>query len=179
MFSEVLSKKEYWNWLLWLRLPELQANKRDTGTWSIFHSLLIKQMSSVKMSGESCSLRLFLLNLTTEMKTLWTSELLKAAPVKTEIRSSQFLFVSFRKAKLHQPVCVYSSLILSDHILLLLALWDHIQCFFQSLDYDQTGTVWHHRRFYFILGYMCVFLLQTKSWQIDDKFWMAFEVNFH
>lgn len=51
--------------------------------------------------------------------------------------------------------------------------------FFGGLDYDQTGTAWHDRRFCFILGYVCVFLLQTKSWQIDDKFWLAFELNFH
>lgn len=154
-------------------------NKRDIGTWSIFQSLHIKQMSSVKMSRESYTLRLFLLSLMTEMKTLWTPWHLKATPFKTEICSSKRLFVSFRKAKLPQSFCVFSSLVLSDHILLLLPLWDHIQCFFQSLDYDQIGTVWHSRRVYFILGYVCVFLLQTKSWQIDDKFWMAFEVNFH
>lgn len=54
---------------------------------------------------------------------------LEATPVKTKLQPSKFLFVSFGKAELHQPIYVFSSLILSDDILLLLALWDHIQCF--------------------------------------------------
>lgn len=63
-------------------------------------------------------------------KTLGTRGL-EATLIKTKLQSSKFLFVSFRKAELHQSIYVFSSLFLSDHILLLLALWDHIQCFFR------------------------------------------------
>lgn len=45
------------------------------------------------------------------------------------VQPSKFLFLNLRKATLHQSVCVFNSPILPDHILLLLAFWDPIQCF--------------------------------------------------
>lgn len=135
-----------------------------------------KQMSPVKMSRESHSLGIFFFDFTTEIKMLWSFWLFEAAPVRTEVvQPSKFLFVNLKKATLHQFVCVFNSLILPDTFCCswLSGIPSNA---FSEFRLWSNGAEWHNRKFC-ILEYMCLLLLQTGK-LTDDKFWMAFELNF-